>query len=261
MKKRMLETIFASEKRKSLLLLLKDGPQEMDDVLLSINTTRQALLPQIKILVEHYLIDYYDSTCRLTRIGELLVAKMTPLLGIIEPFDVGIDYWGTHKLDFIPPHFLGRLNELGTCTIIKPSISEVYEENNDFFEASKISQSLYGVTTFFHPNFAEYFSELISRNVNLYFIVTEDLLAKLKSDKPMILKNLMDNSLMHFYVYNKEMKCASFSYNDHYMKMRPLTQCGNFDTKYVLCSSPSALKWGKELFDYYLKDSLPVTEI
>jgi len=261
MKKRLLEIIFASEKRKSLLLLLKNGPQEIEDVILSLNTTRQSLLPQIKILVEHYLLDYNNSICRLTRTGELVVSKMNTLVGTIEVLDIDIDYWGTHDLSFIPPHVLSRIDFLEECTIIKPSITESYEENNDFFEASKISQSLYGVTTFFHPNFAEYFSELISRNVNLHFIVTKDLLNKLKNDKPQVLKDLINSPLMHLYVYNKEMKCASFSYNDYYTKIRPLTISGDFDIRYVLCSGSTSIKWGNELFNYYLKNSSPITEI
>jgi predicted transcriptional regulator len=49
MKKPLLEIVFMSEKRKGVLLLLQDGAKEMEFLLKSLNTTRPALLPQMKI--------------------------------------------------------------------------------------------------------------------------------------------------------------------------------------------------------------------
>ena len=46
MKKSLIDVLFMSEKRKRVLLLLQDGTKEMEDILKSLDTTRQALLPQ-----------------------------------------------------------------------------------------------------------------------------------------------------------------------------------------------------------------------
>lgn len=73
MKKSLLDVLFMSEKRRRVLLLLQDGTKEMEDILKSLDTTRQALLPQIRILKEHCLIDHYDDTYELTTIGKLIV--------------------------------------------------------------------------------------------------------------------------------------------------------------------------------------------
>jgi predicted transcriptional regulator len=66
MKKPIIEILLSSEKRKKVLLLLQDGPREMETLLRSLNTTRTALLPQLKILKESHLIsqsgDTYEST-------------------------------------------------------------------------------------------------------------------------------------------------------------------------------------------------------
>jgi predicted transcriptional regulator len=56
MKKPLLDVIFASEKRKNVLLVLQEGPKQMETLLESLGTIRQALLPQIRILEEHYLV-------------------------------------------------------------------------------------------------------------------------------------------------------------------------------------------------------------
>ena len=75
MKNNLLDVLFKSEKRKNELLLLQDGPMDMETILTSLGTTRQSLLPQLKILVQHHLISKKDDTYELTTIGNLLLMK------------------------------------------------------------------------------------------------------------------------------------------------------------------------------------------
>jgi predicted transcriptional regulator len=56
MKQLLLDALFMSEKRAKDLLLLKDGLQEMQYFLFTLNTTRQTLLPQVRMLEEHTLL-------------------------------------------------------------------------------------------------------------------------------------------------------------------------------------------------------------
>jgi predicted transcriptional regulator len=261
MKKKLLDVIFASDKRKSVLMLLKDGPQEMEHLLKFLDTDRQSLLPQIRVLEDHHLVDYSKGICELTTVGKLIVDEMSCLVNTVEVFDVDIEYWGTHNLDFIPIHLLKRINELGKCNIINPPVTELYEMNNNFYEVSKKSKSLCGVTTFFYPHFPEIFSELVSNNVNVRFIISKYLLDKLRKENYANFKNLANNKLFSFFIYSKEMDFMSFSYNDYYTKLRLKKSDGDFNNKYILCSNPDALKWGKELFHHYLKDSEPLKEI
>jgi predicted transcriptional regulator len=102
---KVLLALFASDKRKSVLMILKDGPHEMEYVLQSLHTTRQSLLPQINILADHHLVNYYNNTCELTLIGKLILDKMLPLVNTVEVLDIDIEYWGTHNLNFIPLPF------------------------------------------------------------------------------------------------------------------------------------------------------------
>jgi predicted transcriptional regulator len=77
----LLETIFLSEKRKNLLLLLRDGPRKMEEILPALDVSRHALLPQIKILSDNGLIIKEKDVCRLSEIGEVIVEDMVPLVG------------------------------------------------------------------------------------------------------------------------------------------------------------------------------------
>lgn len=80
----MLDVLFMSEKRKGVLLLLKDGTKETEYLLDCLDTTRQALLPQIRVLQEHCLVSHSKDAYELTAIGKLIVDEMTLLLDKIE---------------------------------------------------------------------------------------------------------------------------------------------------------------------------------
>ncbi|WP_370571669.1 transcriptional regulator FilR1 domain-containing protein, partial [Methanomethylovorans sp.] len=74
-------------------------------------------------------------------------------------------------------------------------------------------------------------------------------------------EKLMQSELFHFYVYVGNLSFVGLACNDYYFMMRLLKSNGEYDTKYVLCDDKEALEWGKGLFEYYLKDSTPITEI
>ncbi|WMW22008.1 DUF1724 domain-containing protein [Methanolobus mangrovi] len=261
MAKALLNVLFTSEKRKKVLLLLKDGPMEMDTLLKSLETTRQALLPQVKILKDNHLICDHEDTYGLTIIGKLIIDEMTSLLDIIELLDGSIDYWGSHYLDFIPPHLLERIDELRKCKLIKPKITELYEINTEFFEASKKAKSHYIVTTFLHPNFIQLANDLITNNINIYFISSQDLLDKMIKEYHDDFEKIIQNHLVHAFVYSKKMDFQFVAFNECYAMLSLLRTNGEFDSKYLLCKGKTVNEWGIDFYNCYLKDSKPVTDI
>ena len=262
MKKPLLEVIFASEKRKNVLLLLMDGAQEMEYLLKTLNTTRQALLPQLKTLEYHYLIFHYDDSYELTTIGKLLVDKMEPLLGTLGIFDKDIEYWGTRDLDFIPPQLQARLRELEPCTLVTAvPTAELCEPYKHAVENAKRSTFQVSVTTFLFPNFTSMLEDFKDHGVSMWLVVSEELLTKIKEGQNERLKILLRSEHNKLYLYRERMGFVSFGHNDFSFMMRIFNKTGTYDHKYVSSDSPSALIWAKELFDHYLRESIPVTEI
>jgi predicted transcriptional regulator len=261
MKKSLLDVIFMSEKRKNALLLLKDEPQEMGYLLKSLNTTRQALLPQIKVLAEHYLINHYEDTYELTTIGKLIVDEMSPLLGTVDVLDVDIDYWGSRNLDFILPHLIKRINELGKCEVFNPPLNEAYELNKQVVEDCYRSKSVFIISTFFHPMYPTLFSKLIENNVNVYAIFSQDVVNLIRSDYYADYLELRAHSLVHLFMYPKKVNFQDVVCTSYCLLMRLLKSNDEVDSKHVVCFNPYALEWGKELFDCYMKDSTPIMEL
>jgi predicted transcriptional regulator len=262
LKKPLLEVIFASEKRKKVLLLLRDGAKEMEALLMSLDTTRQALLPQVRILEEHHLVSHDKDVYELTTIGKLVVYKMNPLLDTLGIFDEDIDYWGTRDLDFIPLHLLKKINELGLCKVVAAvSTVELCEPSKQAVENAKKSNTQVSVTTFLFPNFTSILEDFKDQGVKMWLVVSEELLTKIKEGQNERLKILLRSEHNKLHLYPKKMGFMSFGHNDFSFMMRIFNKTGTYDHKYVFSDSPSALIWAKELFEHYFRESIPVTDI
>ncbi|TGC09547.1 transcriptional regulator [Methanolobus halotolerans] len=261
MKKLLLEVIFASEKRKNVLLLLNDGPKEMEYLLDSLETTRHALLPQIKILEEHYLIANVKDKCELTTIGEVIVDDMIPLLRTINVFDDAIDYWGTHNKDFIPDYLFARIAELGGCTTIETPIHEAFEEDKYFMQEVNRTKSLWMVTSFLYPDYKTTLTYLLSKGVDIRIVISRGLYEKLLLDNFEDFKYFIQETAIEIYQHKDTFDMLSFSLSHHAIMMRLLTNQGMYDNKRLLCESESVHKWGKDLFEHYLKDSTLITSL
>lgn len=260
-KKLLLDVIFASEKRKNVLLLLQDGPKDTQKLMESLKTTRQSLLPQIRILEEHHLIDQLDDSYKLTVIGERIVDRMIPLLSTINVLGFNLDYWGERDLEFIPPELMDRIQELGEYQVNEPSISNIHELNKEFTRASANSGIMRAVTTIFHPDFMDLFALWTQNRTEITMIISGELFEKLREQNRSDFQELLDNEYITFYLYDRPFNFVYFAFNDECILMTMLTKEGWYDNKELISYESTALAWGQDLFKHYMKDSTPIKEI
>ena len=198
----------------------------------------------------------------MTTLGKLVVDDMTPLLNIVETFDTDIDYWGTHNFDFIPDHLLKRMNVFENFQIINPPITDQFDIKCIYNEKSKESNFLYTVTAMLYPNYHFVFSDLIDKNLKIDLIVSEDLLVKIRTDYHADFEKYMKTGLINIYAYNKKIDFLFFTFTEDNLLIRLLKSNGDIDGKLLLFNiNAKTLEWAEELFNYYLKDSIPVTEL
>ncbi|WP_094228779.1 helix-turn-helix transcriptional regulator [Methanolobus psychrotolerans] len=261
MKKPIVEVLLASEKRRNVLLLLLDGPKEMEILVKSLKTNRTALLPQLRILKESHLITKDADTYQLTTIGKLIVEEMIVFLRTTDMFGENRDYLGTHFIDFIPTYLLKKLPQLGSCNVIDIPIGDFFDSDTDFLEKAITSKYMLQITSTLHPMFHEFYAEVIEQGVDVSVIMSPEVYEKIKHEYYDDFKELIDINLISFYVYPKSLEFVSFILADQCINFRLFTQEGKSDNKKMLICSPAALEWGKELFEYYRRQSTPIIEI
>jgi len=261
MKKKITDVLLASDKRKNVLLLLQDGPQEMEALLETLDTTRTALLPQIKILREKHLVSKSDDTYELTTIGKLIVSEMERFLNTAETFGGNHDYLGTHYIDFIPADLLKRMPELGSYEIEEISINEFFENDEQFFQMALKSNYWYEITSTLHPTFHDFYVEMTDYVTDVELIMTKQVYEKAKNDYYDEFKELLDLNLVSIYLYPENPGLISYLMSGDSIKFRLLTEKGQPDNQKLIFSGQNVREWGKELFNYYKQLSTPLIEI
>lgn len=264
MKKPLISVVFASEKRKNVLQLLQDGPTEMECILQSLNDTRQALLPQMKILETHHLInhDRHNDIYELTCIGKIITDKLNHVLKILDFFEIDNEYWGTHIFDFLSFNLMENMGEVGKHNVIHGSVDIMYTVDPTYFESSSRSKSCHTILSFIHPNSIPFFVDMIHKNVKVYVIFVQDVFNKVKNEYCSELRELINSDSAYLYLYQKEATgFLGITWNDYHTYIMLHRNDGSTDFDYVLCPIPDAADWNKEVFGFYLKDSIELTEL
>jgi predicted transcriptional regulator len=256
-----LRKVIGSEKSSRLLLDLDDGPKDCDGLSKSLGTTQKEIFSNIELLERCHLVSEKNGVYTLTLIGELIIEKLKPIFRMEEFMNSNDGYWQNHNLDFIPPYLLNRLHNLLPCTVIQPIMSEIFDYNKEAHETSISSRSLDMTAAGLLPNSFHLFSDLIDEGVNLSLIFDSCLYNKVKRDNFDKLRKLVNSKQVALYLYPRKMHLFSFKANDSCLVLRLLTNEGTYDHKQLYCCSPSAVEWGRELFEYYLENSTQLTVI
>lgn len=166
MKSSLSDTIWLSEKRKRLLLLLMEGPRDIEQIKKALNVTSKSMMPQIKILMDHNLIQEEDRVYSLSNIGKIIVDNMNPLLNTIEVIEENPEYWATRDLSPIPAEFRQKLGELGDCMVIEPDINHLFDLPEEFTENLGKSDKVKTMLSYFHPLYPRIYHDIQKKASN-----------------------------------------------------------------------------------------------
>lgn len=249
----LLDLILFSEKRKDFLLLLKEGPRNIEEILEKLQVPRTALLPQIKKLKEEDLVIHEDGVYRLSMIGETIVEKMQPLLDTLAVFEKNEDFWANRKLASIPPYLIKRIGNLGDYRLIEPDLSYTFDLNPEFVKHLSNSSCIYMFFSYFHPQFPALFLSLARKGIEISLIMSEAVYLRLVDDFRKEGKEFlqMENASL-FILDNKRIEIpAVIASTDRIMTLGLFNENDRFDNQYIISFEHGAIKWGEELFKYY----------
>ncbi|MDW5551365.1 winged helix-turn-helix domain-containing protein [Methanosarcina sp.] len=249
----LLDLILFSEKRKDFLLLLKEGPKSIEEVLEKLQVPRTALLPQIKKLKEEELVIHEGGIYRLSEIGEIVVEKMQPLVETLSVFEKNEEYWADRKLAPIPPYLVNRINELGDYHLIEPDLSHTFDLNPELLKNLSKSTYTHMLYSYFHPQLPAFVLNLAKKGIEISLVLSEAVYLRLvedfKEEGKEFLK--MENSSLYILEKKRVEIPALIATANNIMTMGLFNESGRFDRQYVISFEPQAIKWGQELFEYY----------
>lgn len=261
MKLELLGTLFLSDKRKDLLLLLIVGPRNIDEIKNILNVNTSAIMTQIKILISQGLIIYEDDLYKLSDIGEVVVKKMKPLLDTLEVFSKHMDYWENHNIKAIPANLLDRIDDLGSCEFVEPDLDRMYEIPLKIEEKLTSSVHIMEVSSYFNPAYSSTYVELIKKGTEVSLIVTEPVFERLKNEYSSSLQEYLTRDNAKIFVCDRPIRLASSVVTDHFMALSLFYKSGIYYNHAMMSLEKTALKWGEDLFLHYMKYSREIREL
>ena len=257
-----LDLVFSSEKRKKILLLLREGPKSMEEIVSSLHSSLTSVYPQIKLLKEKRLLHRKKDEYELTLIGEVVAEKMQPLVDTIETLESKYDFWNSHRLDGIPAHLLNRMSDLKCSTFARPlDESSMFSPHTEFVENIAKSEFVKGISPFIHPLYPKMFLSFAERGIDVSLILTESVFDRMRTEFRSEVERFLALDNAHFYVYDKEMLLSS-AVTNCFFSLGLFYNDGVYDhVNDIICFDPDALNWGEDLYTYYKGLSREVKEV
>jgi predicted transcriptional regulator len=257
----LIDTIFFSDKRKNLLLLLKDGPKTIEEIKTELEVSSSPIMAQIRILLKEGLLVQKRDVYELSIKGKLIVPKMEPLLSTFQVFDENHDYWAKKDLLTLPPHLLDRIGELGKCKEIIPDKTHIFDYPPEIMDPLHRSQTVMEVSSFFRPGYPDLYLDLAKNGIEVSLVLERPIYLKLISDYREDVKEFLNLENTHLFVCDNKIELASSIVTDIFISFSLISKDGRYYNHEMVSFEKSALSWGRELFSYYMEMSEQITQI
>ncbi|MFA4860403.1 helix-turn-helix transcriptional regulator [Methanoregula sp.] len=254
----LIAVVTTSEKRKRLLILLRDGPRLWNEIQTQLNVTPSGMLPQIKILEDEGLIFKEGKQFHLTDLGRLVVFHLEPFDKTLKVIDQQKKFWQEHDIEAIPQEFFVRIGEIKNPQILEAGIEESFEPHNQFLEMILQSKKVAGLSPIVHPIYPRFFLTLAQEGHDVQLILTKGAYKKVKKEYYDMLLEALQYKNARLSIYEDDVRFA-YIVTDIYFSMSLFMKNGIFDsTRDIVSNDPSAIRYGEDLFSHFLKKSLPV---
>lgn len=258
----LLDLIFLSEKRKNVLLLLLEGPKDINTIKKTLKASATSVQPQIKMLKEKHLVVQDKDAYRLSEIGKIIAEKMKPLLDTLAVLEENTDYWADRDISKIPPFLLRRIGELGHCIIVEPQIEHMFEMIPEYVKNAEKAKRFEALISYFHPLFPSFYLGLAQKSTSVSLILPESILKRwVEDDYREQTRQFLKMENTRLLICKDCEKTPNIVAADNFMGISLFPKDAAFDRKYLISFEPGALAWGKELYDYYEQNSEQIKDI
>ncbi len=258
----LLELIFLSEKRKELLLFLREGPKTIAEIKTHLDVGAVAILPQLKKLRENSLVVKKGDVYSLSPLGISIAGTMQSMVNLLSVFENRYDYWASHSVGCLPIPLRRRIGELSSYTFSESHDgTRLFEPHREFVENIRKSKKVSGISSIFHPIYPSLFLDFAKKGMNVSILVTLPVYKRIKEEFTTELSEFIKFENTSFYVCSKKIE-FSYAVTDRFLSLSLPFPDGRFDYKEdVMCFDTAAIQWGEDLFAHYRDISEKITEI
>ena len=218
-KQSLINLIFFSDRRKELLLLLREKPRNIDTIKEMLSVDAGSIEPHIMKMRDAHLITEERKIYRLSEIGKIIVENLEPFLSTVEVLEVSDDYWKTRDLTLIPDFLLDRIDELGQCELLEPDLEHMLETPKAFLENLQSSKEVLTFVSYFHPEAPSLYADLVENRTELTLYMTKNVTERLLSSFPGETGKLLKSKNSKVFVCQKPALVPSIVVTDRFLSL------------------------------------------
>jgi predicted transcriptional regulator len=260
MKQSLINLIFFSDRRKDLLLLLREEPRDIDTIKELLNVDAGTIQPHIKKMKDAHLLVEENKVYSLSEIGKVIVENLVPFLSTIEVFEVNDDYWKTRDLTPVPDFLLDRIDELGHCELLEPDVEHMLETPKAFMENILNSKEILTFVSYFHPEAPSLYADLAENGTKITLCMAENVILRLFFSFPEEAERLSRSENSKIFVCQKPAPIPAIVVTDRFLSLKLFENGGKLRDQILISTETKALDWGRDLFWHCMKVVEPVEE-
>lgn len=253
--------LYDSKLRLAILEALGDGPKRLSDLRRIVDSNAPNTSTKAKDLEDMGLIKRIEGDYALTPYGRAVRSRAKESFDFYATYEKFKGFWGSRNLTGIPDYLLMRLGDLNDSWVVEDMTTHVTKTHDTFVELlNSIKQKFYGVSPVYHEDYLEAVIMMLEKGVDSKLILNQEifeLITNLKDPKADKLRKLANRG--DWFLYNGHLT-VGLTVSESFLslalegKSNP-NQLLDMDFESL---SPSAVQWGLDLFDYYMKHSTPV---
>ena len=261
MQSSLINIIWLSEKRRKLLLYLKEGPKNIEEIKASFSVTSRFIVPEIKKLIKKDIIIEENELYSLSNIGELITENMQSLLNTENLIEQNNDYWENNDLSSIPKNLYQRIGDLRNNKLYEFEVEDVFEPPEQLMMNVRTAQNIMLVMPFIPPPLFTIFSEPLEKGVKMSIVFTKPIFEKLKMEYPKELNEYLGSKNVDMFICDGHVKIPMIVVMDNFLLMGFFNKNGIYGNSELMSYDENAIEWAKELFLYYKNESKKLIEI
>lgn len=242
-----LKFITSSDIRVKIIISLKEGPKKLGDLKDEVHMRSSSILHSMSQLENKNLIIREFQSYSLSQTGEMAATILIDMVNSFSLIRAKEDFWLNHEIDEIPEYLMDKISCLGDFKVISSSLSDSPEQSI-FKELLLNSKVIKGIIS---PLIIQDKLDVLNKKEDTYFIID----SKASND---IIEVCLDDTTtienIKLWKIKDDLKLVLIVTDNFMLLNLPQVQ-ENDSICYLMGETAESIKWGNELFNYYLNQS------
>lgn len=240
--------ILTSSMRSKLLLVIYDGPKNLDELRNELKKPSATILHGLKELETINLIRKVQKYYELTSNGFLLTTNLVKLIENWYAINKNKTFWNGHDLDGIPDESLKDIYLLKNADYVASTTSDLSNAFNTYIQLISKATKLKIILPIYSENHLKHLIKLINgeKLKKLEMVVSEEILNSIEENE-LLKKELINNEKVEIECVKRELKFF-LTYSEEFMSLTLFFKDGHYDdSQLLIAKGENAIKWAAAL--------------